>query len=316
MDEQVMVSVICSTYNHEKFIRDALDGFVMQKTNFVYEILVHDDASTDGTADIIREYEAEYPDLIKPIYQTENQYSKKAGLVGKIQRDRAKGKYVAICEGDDYWTDPLKLQKQYDAMESNPEIDICAHRADCVTEFDKRYISTIAPANCDTILTPEQVIMGGGNYVATDSLFFRVSLYSNMPEFRKKYSFDYTLQIHGSLRGGMLYLNDAMSCYRIRRSGSWTSGTMKDKQKRIDSWNGTIKLRNILNQETGYIYDEAIKKADMQAEFMIMKISGKRRALRNHPYYATFSAKQKISLFIELYCPIIFKLRNRVKGKL
>jgi len=122
----IMVSIVCDAYKHEKYIADALESFLMQKTNFPFEILVHDDASTDRTAEIIREYEKQYPDLIKPIYETENQYSKQDGSLARIQFGRVKGKYTAICEGDDYWTDPLKLQKQFDAMEKIPRL-ICAH---------------------------------------------------------------------------------------------------------------------------------------------------------------------------------------------
>lgn len=116
-----LVSIDCTTYNHENFIRDAIEGFLMQKTTFPVEILIHDDASTDKTASIVREYEEKYPHLIKPIYQTENQYSKRDGSIGRIQRGRARGKYVALCEGDDYWTDPLKLQKQVDFLENNKD---------------------------------------------------------------------------------------------------------------------------------------------------------------------------------------------------
>ena len=125
----VEVSVVCNAYNHEKYIRSALEGFAMQKTSFPFEVLVHDDASTDRTAEIIREYEIKYPDIIKPIYSTENQYSKNDGSLSQIQNGRVQGKYIALCEGDDYWTDPLKLQKQYDLLESHPEIDICATAA-------------------------------------------------------------------------------------------------------------------------------------------------------------------------------------------
>ncbi len=123
MKNEITVSIICDTYNHEKYISQCLEGFLMQKTNFNIEILIHDDASTDNTATIIREYEAKHPDIIKPIYQTENQYSKhKSGYIWRtIQFPRAKGKYVALCEGDDYWTDPLKLQKQVDFLEANED---------------------------------------------------------------------------------------------------------------------------------------------------------------------------------------------------
>lgn len=120
----VLVSITCNTFNHGSYIADALEGFVSQKTNFEYEILVYDDASTDNTASIIRQYEAKYPHLIKPIYQTVNQYSQ--GLrPGHQNRQRATGKYVAICEGDDYWIDPLKLQKQVDYMEAHPNCTFC-----------------------------------------------------------------------------------------------------------------------------------------------------------------------------------------------
>jgi len=120
-----LVSIDCITYNHKQYIRDAIEGFLMQITNFPVEILIHDDASTDGTAEIIREYEKQYPWLIKPVYQTENQYSKHNGIISKIQYARARGKYLAFCEGDDYWTDPYKLQKQVDFLESNVWVDIC-----------------------------------------------------------------------------------------------------------------------------------------------------------------------------------------------
>ncbi len=116
-----LVSIICEAYNHESYIHHALDGFIMQKTDFIFEILIHDDASTDKTADIIRQYENKYPDLIKPIYQKENQYSKGVKITTGVQFTRAKGKYLAICEGDDYWTDPFKLQKQVNFLEKNPE---------------------------------------------------------------------------------------------------------------------------------------------------------------------------------------------------
>lgn len=118
-----LVSICCITYNHASYIHQCLDGFIMQQTNFTIEILIHDDASTDGTSDIIREYESLYPDIIKPIYQIENQYSKGV-RVSALNFSRAQGKYLAFCEGDDYWTDPLKLQKQVDILESHPDYGV------------------------------------------------------------------------------------------------------------------------------------------------------------------------------------------------
>lgn len=128
-NESLMVTIRCTTYNHELYIRQCLEGFIMQKTNFRFEAIVHDDASTDGTANIIREYAKKYPDIIKPIIETENQYSKLDGSIQRIMNEHIHGKYVAMCEGDDYWIDPLKLQKQVDFLESNSEYSMCAHNA-------------------------------------------------------------------------------------------------------------------------------------------------------------------------------------------
>ena len=123
MSKETLVSIRCITYNHESYIRDCLEGFVIQKTSFPFEAIVHDDASTDGTAAIIREDAEKYPDIIKPIYETENQYSKHDGSLRRIMDESISpsAKYIAICEGDDYWIDPLKLQKQADFLETHPD---------------------------------------------------------------------------------------------------------------------------------------------------------------------------------------------------
>lgn len=145
-ENRPLVSVLTLAYNHAPYIRECLDGILMQKTDFAFEILIHDDASTDGTADIIREYESKYPDIIKPIYQTENQYSKRVGISRTYQYPRVKGKYIAFCEGDDYWIDPLKLQKQVDFMEANPNVPCCFHTVDIYQENTKKYSKGFIPA--------------------------------------------------------------------------------------------------------------------------------------------------------------------------
>ena len=123
-----LVSICTLVYNHEQFLKECFEGFLIQKTNFAFEVLVHDDASTDNSVAIIREYTEKYPEIFKPIYQTENQYSKGIKISTTYQFPRAKGKYIAICEGDDYWTDPEKLQKQVDFLEAHPEYIICSHQ--------------------------------------------------------------------------------------------------------------------------------------------------------------------------------------------
>lgn len=129
-----LASINCLAFNHQDFLEDAFGGFLSQKTSFPFEILVHDDASTDKTPEIIREYEAAYPNIIKPIYQTQNQYSRGVRISDTFQFPRARGKYIAMCEGDDYWVDPLKLQIQVDFLEQNPSYAVCY--TDC-TPFDE-----------------------------------------------------------------------------------------------------------------------------------------------------------------------------------
>ncbi len=127
------VSVLVITYNHGKYIREALDGILMQKVNFHYEVVIHDDASPDNTQNIIREYEKKYPDIIKVIYQAENKYSKGESAF-QYYVDYLIGEYIAICEGDDYWTNPNKLQKQVDFLDKNPEYIAAAHNVRVINE--------------------------------------------------------------------------------------------------------------------------------------------------------------------------------------
>jgi glycosyltransferase involved in cell wall biosynthesis len=138
MITQPLVAIKCLVYNHEPYLRDCFEGFVMQQTSFPFVAIVHDDASTDKSADIIREYTEKYPDIFRPIYEIENQYSKGDGSLNRIMNaaiDATGAKYVAMCEGDDYWTDPKKLQKQVDFLEANPEYSMCFHRVKVISDF-------------------------------------------------------------------------------------------------------------------------------------------------------------------------------------
>lgn len=309
------VSVICNTYNQENYIRDALEGFVMQKTNFKFEVLVHDDASTDNTTNIVREFEQKYPDLIKPIYQTENQYSKGMGTVSKIQLARVKGKYIAYCEGDDYWTDPLKLQKQYDALEAHPEVDICTHKAETIKADTKEHIKYLEPADRDTIIPVEQVIQGGGGYVATNSIMYRTEINSCIPEFRKIRSYDYSLQIHGSLRGGMLYLDDCMSVYRVRAKNSWTVAVRESHEKFVQYIDVLIKSLESLNVETDYKYDDIISNLIIKHELRCLSRLKKYREMKQKKYRHLMSFKTRVFINVSIYLPFLMKIWDKIKGR-
>ncbi len=309
----IEVSIICNAFNHEDYIRETLDSFVSQKTSFDFEVLIHDDASTDGTADIIREYEAKYPDIIKPIYQTENQYSKGVSITRDIQIPRAHGKYIAFCEGDDYWTSSDKLQKQFDAMEAHPELDICAHSAKAISARSGKVVYDVSPKSEDTVIPVEEVILGDGGYVASNSLFYRKSLNDNIPEFRRFSSIDYALQIDGSLRGGMLYLSDSMAVYRYLAKGSWTSRTTKDLSYRRAQDQRKKTLLEILDRNTEYKYHSIIEE-----KILITELYGETRTkdILSPKYESLFNKKStlgKLKLYIKVRFPKLVEITRKIR---
>ena len=241
MDNNVMVSIICCTYNHEKYIRQCLDSFIMQK-DITFEIIIHDDASTDKTADIIREYEKKYPELFKPIYQTENQYSKNVDMTKEYMIPLVTGKYVAECEGDDYWTDPYKLKKQYDAMESNPDCYMCLHKVKVIND-EGDDVGYTCPRNDITLsVLPTGYICenyDNAKYFHTCSYFFKAEYYnsmrSNPPKFRRVAPVgDIPTLLYFTALGKAYYMNEAMSVYRFMCVGSWSykNANDADKEKR------------------------------------------------------------------------------------
>ena len=207
----VFVSIRCIAYNQEPYIRQCLDGFVMQNTDFRFEAIVHDDASTDGTAAIIREYAEKYPDIIKPIFETENQFSKKDGSLGRIMSEACKGKYVAFCEGDDYWTDPLKLQKQVDFLEGHEEYSMCC------TGFTQTFggnESEKSPMVFDLDdITIEHLIKG--QWIGTATVVYRKELLDDYkPPFSHLPFGDVPMWFHLALKGKIKYLKDITANYR------------------------------------------------------------------------------------------------------
>jgi len=264
---KILVSIICNVYNHKKYLRETLEGFLSQKCSFQFEVLIHDDCSTDGSADIIKEYAEKYPEMILPIYQEENQHSKGVAINAVYQYPRVRGKYTAYCEGDDFWCDPEKLQRQVDALESSPEADICTHGA--VRIRDGKKAGGICPANKRRVFTPFEVILGGGEFVATNSIMCRSELNRNIPDFRKVFFFDidYALQIHGSLRGGMIYLPECMSAYREFAAGSWTVDQYENPEKRDLFRERYEEMLRTLDNDTGGTYSAEIGRKLKESEY-------------------------------------------------
>ncbi len=314
----IEVSIICNAYNHEAYIGKALESFVNQKTNFAFEILVHDDASTDGTAAVIREYESKYPELIKPIYQTENQWSKGQGIVGKLQRSRALGRYIAMCEGDDYFTDPYKLQKQFDALEAHPEIDFCAHKTVAVDALTGEVIKYISPSDENRLFTVEEIIAGGGDFVATNSIMYRKSINDNVPHFREVFRFDYALQIHAGLRGGMIYLPECMSAYRMMVPGSWSETTYSDNGRILKHINKQLEFLKLLNEETELKYDGVIQKCILEQEFMYLKFNGDFKKLKQDKFKKMFKERRFVErayINAAIAFPPLIKIKKLLKKR-
>lgn len=220
--EQPVVSVCCITYNHEPYIEDALEGFLIQETDFPFEILVHDDASTDRTAEIIRKYEAKYPRLIKPIYQVENQYSK--GIRGFISYliSLSEAKYIATCEGDDYWNDKDKLSKQFYFLEKEKKYVVSSHDSNVVNEKDDvvqiSRLNKKQKKDCKGDELKKGFLPG---YI--NCLFFRNCLNAKDPEVTKILNGDIFLACRLGQHGDYHYHEDIMpSTYRLHHGGVWS----------------------------------------------------------------------------------------------
>ena len=226
----IMVSIRCITYNHEKYIRDALEGFVMQKTNFRFEAIVHDDASTDGTAAIIREYAEKYPDIIKPIYETENQYSKHDGSLARIMNEACKGKYIALCEGDDYWTDPYKLQKQVDFLETHPGYVMCSHSFKDYIQKTKTF-GNLNPENLNESITYDLNYYISRKTWVTQPLtcMYLRSAYDENEYVKYNNAKDLTLFFLILKKGKGYFMKDCMALYRIHNGGVWSGSSMNKR---------------------------------------------------------------------------------------
>lgn len=252
----ITVSVITLVYNHEHYLRKCIDGILSQKTDFKIELLIHDDASTDRSANIIKEYEACYPDLLKPIYQTENQFSKGVSIGATYIYPRVQSKYIALCEGDDYWTDPYKLQKQVDYMEKNADCYLCTHAS--YWEIDGELSSNGCQYEEERDLSTDEIIRNGGLYLATASLLFRRELLSNRPQWMRKADVgDYPLLILGSIRGRLHFLPQKMCVYRYQVPGSWTYN-LRNTGINTKHLRTEIAWMELFDDETDHQYSAAV----------------------------------------------------------
>ena len=274
---KVLVAIKCLTYNHEPYIRDALEGFVMQKTNFRFVAIVHDDASTDGTANVIREYAEKYPDIIKPIFETENQYSKKNSSLTKIMAkalEATGAKYIALCEGDDYWTDPHKLQKQVDFLEAHPEYGMCYTNFDLKNEVTGKYtikaFDTLPQIFQKEFNSVEEFILRKG-YVCPPSWLFRKELMPKTTFGSLDGTFVYFT--HFLVNTQVKYLSDSTSVYRIlKESASHTSNSQKAYARALNLLDTQIKLIRLYDLDLSLI---EVCRRNFYSEYLVFFIENR-----------------------------------------
>ncbi len=216
-----VVSVFCITYNHEKFIRDAIEGFLMQKTTFPVEIFIHDDASTDGTAQIVKEYAAKYPQLFWTVLQTENQWAKGNTKILFEYLSKQRGQFIAMCEGDDFWTLAEKLEIQVEYLRNNQACSCTFHLASTVDQTGKQtQACSYIPENNSFSLI--ECFTHLGKQYATASMVFRRAALSNAPEWLRQSCNDAFLELQLARHGNIDFINLNMSSYRIHPHGTWS----------------------------------------------------------------------------------------------
>lgn len=233
-DEQITVSILCLCFNHAPYLRRCIDNFLNQKVNFNVEILIHDDASTDGSIEILKEYEHKYPKVIKVIYEKENQYSKGINIENTILSKYVQGKYVAICEGDDFWNNPFKLALQVQCFEQFPDISFVVHKVLNQNLSGQKIGFIPKKINHSTIFDRVEIVprIIKSYTFHTTSYLFKSSDFKhycdNLPKFAKHLKVgDYGLQLYFSNLGKTIYLDEEMSVHVDNVPGSWTEKSRK-----------------------------------------------------------------------------------------
>ena len=318
-----LVSILCTAYNHEQYIRSALEGFVSQKTGFAFEVLVNDDASSDGTAAIIREYAEKYPEIIRPFYQKENQFSKGIGYIYEnIFYPHARGKYFAFCEGDDYWTDESKLQRQVNFLESHPDYSACVHNTTLHYCNGSRPDELLIPGRGDHEVLYENVIHGPIDAYHTSSLMARREIIVQTPDFYRAataHGFaDYAWALLLRLKGGIWFIDRSMSVYRLfSNQAAWTSGVDRQYDKLRGFVQGKVEMLRAFLPHAPAEVQPLVEQEILEREFELMYIEGRDREQRKGPYRQILrrqSRSYRVKNFIKSYVPGLQRLYRSRQG--
>lgn len=322
-DNNVLVSIICTAYNHEKYIKSALDGFVMQKTSFPFEALIHDDASTDNTASIIKEYAEKYPEIIVPILQTENQFSKKISITSDILLPMVHGKYVAFCEGDDFWTNENKLQSQIDFLENNPDYIACVHNTTFHYCSGEKKDELMISKNYEHDVLFEDVIWGMKNAYQTSSLVIKKEFLYNLPDFyytALQYGFgDFPRAVWNTIVGKVHFLPYNMSTYRyMSTSTSWSALNQTATAKIVKQREGIILMLEGVKKYVDNNRKKLLDMAILEQKFFKLDLLEQYTEMFN-PCFDIIWQKQsklyKIKILVKKNFPWLLNAVKKIKGQ-
>ena len=314
-NESIMVTVFCAAYNHEKYIRNTLDGFVMQKTEFPFEVIIHDDASTDDTAKIIREYVDKYPKIIKAILQTENQYSRGGRISDRFVLPIAQGKYYALCEGDDYWIDENKLQMQVDFLEEHPEYSACVHNTMVLNSQNNKEIGVLG-GNDNDISMANLIDWENYDRFHTSSILCRMDLRKNRPAQMVCGSVgDYPFSLYLRSKGKIHRIPEVMSVYRIFSESSWSANV--SRKKVISDNEKIINMLRYFDDYTNKKYNEYIEKRIKEIHLRNAELEGNYKYIKRDlkSIYRTKPLKYKFKIFILEYFPWIMTIKRKILKK-
>lgn len=313
----MLVSINCIAYNHEKYIGQAIEGFLMQKTNFDFEIIIGEDCSTDRTRDIIHSHMERNPGRITLVTSETN--------VGASQNSMrvfaaSSGKYIALCEGDDYWTDENKLQKQIDYLESHPSCSMCFHAANGINEKDNRIEKSIRPYFESRNSPIDDLIYEGGGFCHTGSIIFKRDLFEFIPSFlTQAHVGDYPLQMWCASQGEVYYMDEAMSVYRSGAKDSWTNKIFSRKESMITLVQNDISLLQNFNKETYAKYETIVQKTIRKKEFELLIIQNNFAEIRADKYrdiLAELSWLERTKLYTRSVFPKFYLVLAQKKGEL
>lgn len=299
------VSVLIITYNHANFIAQAVDSALMQRACFDYEILISEDCSTDGTREIVIDYQNRHPDIRLLLSET----NIRSNAVVARGIEAAKGDYLALLDGDDYWTDSHKLQKQADYLDNHPECSMCFHNARVVHDDDDREPYNWTPPEQKTISTLEDIWLG--NFIATCSTMFRRGLIGEIPDWYDALFpiTDWPLHVLNAEYGTIGYIDEVMGVYRYHEGGFYSPlGELEKLARTLDFYrtmnaNLNYKYDRIINVATSKYFfewaEEYAKRGDVKHAKMCFKT-----CLSGRPINKFVTFKQLVKTGLRLYVPL------------